>query len=69
MLRRTDDKAIHCDAVLDLVGGETLARSCSVVKRGGIIVTFNQPPDPNECEKNGIQGFFVQTKASSVNTP
>jgi NADPH:quinone reductase-like Zn-dependent oxidoreductase len=33
------------DAVLDLVGGETLARSYSVVKRGGIIVTFNQPPD------------------------
>ena len=50
------------DVVLDLVGGETLARSYSVVKRGGIIVTFNQPPDFEECEKHGIEGFFVQTK-------
>jgi NADPH:quinone reductase-like Zn-dependent oxidoreductase len=54
------------DAVLDLVGGETLARSYSVVKRGGIIVTFNQPPDFEECEKHGIQGFFVQTKVTTA---
>jgi NADPH:quinone reductase-like Zn-dependent oxidoreductase len=48
------------------VGGETLARSYSVVKRGGIIVTFNQPPDFEECEKRGIQGFFVQTKVTTA---
>lgn len=53
------------DAVLDLVGGETLARSYAVVKRGGVIVTFNQPPDPQECEKHGIQGYFVQSKVTT----
>jgi NADPH:quinone reductase-like Zn-dependent oxidoreductase len=53
------------DAVLDLVGGETLARSYSVVKHGGIIITFNQPPDFEECEKHGIQGFFAQTKVTT----
>lgn len=53
------------DAVLDFVGGDTLARSYGVIKRGGIIVTANQPPDPQECEKHGIQGFFVQTKVTT----
>lgn len=63
---RFEEEVKQVDAVLDLVGGETLARSYSVVKRGGIIVTFNQPPDPEECEKHGIQGFFVQTKVTTA---
>jgi len=62
---RFEDEVQSVDAVLDLVGGETLARSYSVVKRGGVIVTFNQPPDFKECEKHGIQGFFVQTKVTT----
>ena len=62
---RFEDAVEPVDAVLDLVGGETLARSYRVVRRGGIIVTFNQPPDPQECEKQGIQGFFVQTKVTT----
>jgi NADPH:quinone reductase-like Zn-dependent oxidoreductase len=60
------EDAIHpVDAVLDLVGGETLARSYSLVKPGGVIVTFNQPPDFQQCAKLGIQGFFVQTKITT----
>jgi NADPH:quinone reductase-like Zn-dependent oxidoreductase len=62
---RFEDEVEPVDALLDLVGGETLARSYSVVKRGGIVVTFNQPPDFEECEKRGIQGFFVQTKVTT----
>jgi NADPH:quinone reductase-like Zn-dependent oxidoreductase len=62
---RFEDVIEPVDALLDLVGGETLARSYSIVKRGGIIVTFNQPPDFEECEKRGIQGFFVQTKVTT----
>ena len=53
------------DSVLDLVGGETLARSYAVVKPGGVIVTFNQPPDPQQCEKQGIRGYFVQTRVTT----
>jgi len=53
------------DAVLDLVGGETLARSYALIKHGGILVTANQPPDAKECEKHGIQGFMVQTKVTA----
>jgi hypothetical protein len=33
--------------------------------RRGIIVTFNQPPDVEECQKRGIHGFFVQSKVTS----
>jgi NADPH:quinone reductase-like Zn-dependent oxidoreductase len=62
---RFEDVIEPVDALLDLVGGEALARSYSVVKRGGIIVTFNQPPDFEECKKHGIQGFFVQTKVTT----
>ncbi len=62
---RFEEQVEPVDAVLDLVGGETLARSYSVVKKGGIIVTFNQPPDSAECDKHGIQGFFVQTKVTT----
>lgn len=63
--QRFEDVIEPVDAVLDLVGGEALGHSYSVVKRGGIIVTFNQPPDLQECEKHGIQGFFVQTKVTT----
>ena len=62
---RFEEEIEPVDAVLDLVGGETLARSYSVVKGGGIIVTFNQPPDLDECERLGIQGFFVHTKVTT----
>jgi NADPH:quinone reductase-like Zn-dependent oxidoreductase len=54
------------DAVLDLVGGDTLERSYGIVKPGGVIVTATQPPDPQQCEKRGIQGFFVQTEVTAA---
>jgi NADPH:quinone reductase-like Zn-dependent oxidoreductase len=53
------------DVVLDLVGGEALARSYAMVQRGGILVTANQPPDPQQCEARGIRGFMVQTKVNT----
>jgi len=62
---RFEEEVEPVDAVLDLAGGETLARSYSVVKHGGIIITFNQPPDFEECENHGIQGFFAQTKVTT----
>ncbi len=53
------------DALVDLIGGETLARSYALVKRGGVLVTATQPPDPADCEKHGIQGVFVQTSVTT----
>ena len=54
------------DIILDLVGRDTLARSYAMVKRGGVLVTANQPPDPQQCEAHGIRGFMVQTKVTTA---
>jgi len=53
------------DAVLDLVGRDTLERSYGIVKRGGTLVTANQPPDLEQCQRHGIEGFMVQTKVTT----
>jgi NADPH:quinone reductase-like Zn-dependent oxidoreductase len=53
------------DAILDLVGGDTLARSYALVKSGGVLVTANQPPDTQQCEAHGIRGFMVQTQVTT----
>jgi len=49
------------DAVLNLVGGDTVARSYARVKPGGIAVTSNRPPDDAEAGRLGISAAFVQT--------
>jgi NADPH:quinone reductase-like Zn-dependent oxidoreductase len=53
------------DAVIDGVGGETLQRAYSVLKRGGNLVTLTQPPSPEEAEKHGIHAVMLQTQSSA----
>ncbi len=50
------------DAVYDTVGGETYVRSFRVLKRGGIIVSMLEQPDPDLMEKYGVNaiGQFTQ---------
>jgi NADPH:quinone reductase-like Zn-dependent oxidoreductase len=48
--------------VLDPVGGDTLARSYAVVKKGGIITTLVARPDQAELDKYGIRGTSVWVK-------
>ena len=62
---RFEEVAGEVDAVLDLVGRDTLERSYGIVKHGGTIVTATQPPDPEQLQKHGIQGFMVQTKVTT----
>lgn len=52
---RFEDKASGVDAVVDLVGGETLARSYVVVKRGGLLATTVQPIDESAAKRAGIR--------------
>jgi NADPH:quinone reductase-like Zn-dependent oxidoreductase len=47
------------DVVIDGVGGETLARSYPIVKKGGIVVTLTGPTDPAQLAKYGIRGAAV----------
>jgi len=63
-----EDVAKDVDAVLDPVGKETLARSYSVVKKGGIVMSLVAQPDPAEIKKRGIRGagIFVHPDAEDL---
>ena len=65
---RFDEKLKDLDAVIDLVGGETLARSYAVVKPGGILVSAAGAPDPGEAEKLHFraQNFVAQRDPSHL---
>jgi NADPH:quinone reductase-like Zn-dependent oxidoreductase len=47
------------DVVLDLVGGDTQARSWAVLKPGGILVSAVQPPSEELAAAHDARGYFV----------
>lgn len=49
------------DAVLNLIGGDTVVPSYTLVKKGGVAVTSNRPPIAEEAERLGIEARFVET--------
>lgn len=57
-----EEVAKDVDVVLDTVGGETLARTYPVVKKGGIICTLRHRPEPAELDKHGIRGAPIAVK-------
>lgn len=54
-----EDMATKVDAVIDLVGKATLARSYSVVKKGGVLATTVQPIDESAAKRAGIRAVQV----------
>jgi NADPH:quinone reductase-like Zn-dependent oxidoreductase len=56
------------DVVLDLLGGETRARSWGVLRRGGILVSTLGQPDEAEAAKHGVRakGYMTQPNASQL---
>jgi NADPH:quinone reductase-like Zn-dependent oxidoreductase len=57
---RFEDRVAEVDVVLDVVGGPTQARSWSVLRPGGVLVSVVAPPDPTEAAEHGARGaFFV----------
>jgi NADPH:quinone reductase-like Zn-dependent oxidoreductase len=63
---RFEDKATGVDAVVDLVGGETLSRSYAVVKRGGVLATTVQPIDESAAQRSGIRAVQVIMKRNAA---
>lgn len=63
--QKFEDVAKDVDVVLESVGGDTLARSYGVVKKGGIIVSLLGPPDQAELEKHGIRGAALGVEPNS----
>ncbi len=62
---RFEDKVNDVDAVVDLVGGDTLARSYAVVKRGGVLATTVQPIDEAAAKRAGIRAVQVFMKRNA----
>lgn len=55
----------NVDVVLDTLGGDTQARSYSVVKPGGIMVSTAAPPDAQKAEERGIRAEMMNMKPST----
>jgi NADPH:quinone reductase-like Zn-dependent oxidoreductase len=55
-----EDVAKDVDVVLDSAGKDTLQRSYSVVRKGGIIVSIVDDPDPAALATHGIRGTTMR---------
>jgi NADPH:quinone reductase-like Zn-dependent oxidoreductase len=67
---RFEDHVKGVDVVLDPVGGPTQARSWSVLRPGGVLVSVAVPPDPGEAAKHGARGeyFIVEPDRGQLET-
>jgi alcohol dehydrogenase len=53
-----EDLVHDYDAVFDTVAGETYRRSFKVLKKGGIIVSMLEPPNPELMNQYGVKAIF-----------
>jgi NADPH:quinone reductase-like Zn-dependent oxidoreductase len=53
-----EDHVGGVDVVLDTVGGPTQARSWSVLRPGGVLVSVAAPPDPDEAAQHPARAVF-----------
>ena len=60
--QKFEDIAKEVDVVVDGVGGETLTRSYSIVKRGGILVNLVGRVDQAQLDKHGIRGVSLEAE-------
>lgn len=63
---RFEDRVRDVDAVVDLVGGETLTRSYAVVKKGGILVTTVGQVDDAAATRAGIRATRMLVERNSA---
>lgn len=63
--QRFEDEANEVDAVLDLVGGETQARSFTVLRRGGRLVSAVSQPEAARAEQHGISAAFFLVQVTT----
>jgi NADPH:quinone reductase-like Zn-dependent oxidoreductase len=63
---RFEDRVREVDAVVDLVGGQTLTRSYAVVKKGGVLVTTVQAIDQSAANRTGIRAIQMVMKRNAA---
>jgi NADPH:quinone reductase-like Zn-dependent oxidoreductase len=52
------------DVLVDLIGGDLLARAWRVMRKGGIIVSTVEQPAQELCERYDVRGDFFVVKPS-----
>ena len=62
---RFEDKVGQVDAVIDLVGGETQARSFAVLKPGGALISAVSQPDQEQAKRLGVRAAFFLVKVTT----
>jgi NADPH:quinone reductase-like Zn-dependent oxidoreductase len=55
---RFEEEVRDADAVIDLVGGETQARSFQVLRRGGKLISAVSRPDKDLAKRHGVEATF-----------
>ncbi len=63
---RFESVAKDMDVVLDAVGGDTLARACAIMEKGGIVVSLRGQRDAAEVEEYGIRGVALFAKPNGA---
>ncbi|MEA2731993.1 MAG: hypothetical protein QOF70_6468 [Acetobacteraceae bacterium] len=63
---RFEDKARAVDAVIDLVGGETQARSFAILRPSGILVSAVSKPDQAEATRRGAPALFFLVNVTTA---
>lgn len=56
--QRFEQEVHNADAVIDLVGGETQARSFQVLRRGGRLISAVSPPDQALARGHGVTAVY-----------
>jgi NADPH:quinone reductase-like Zn-dependent oxidoreductase len=62
--QKFEEIAKEVDVVVDGVGGETLARSYPIVKRGGFLVSLVGRADQTQLDKHGIRGVSLEAQSN-----
>jgi NADPH:quinone reductase-like Zn-dependent oxidoreductase len=65
-VERFEDVAQSIDTVIDLVGGETQARSFAVLKRGGVLISAVSQPDAALAERHGVTAKFFLVDVTTM---
>jgi NADPH:quinone reductase-like Zn-dependent oxidoreductase len=63
---RFEEVARDVDVVLDTIGDEVMARSWSVLKPGGTLVTLMGQPDQEAATAHGVRGLGIIVQAGAA---
>ena len=55
---RFEDMLHDVDIILDTIGGDTMERSWSALKKGGLLVSVFSPPPKEQAKAHGVRALF-----------